>query len=131
MDNHITDICRFCTEEREEFNHLAYDCPALWFERQTINSQVPSHSNPHDWTPQQILDFTFFPRINEAFAKPLFLPEQLSNPSDPSTQTQQDDPDDLNMEIADSDTDMSVMDVSSLDSSTSGADDSHTDISVD
>ena len=24
------------------------------------------------WTPRQILDFTFFPKVNEAFVKPLY-----------------------------------------------------------
>ena len=46
---------RSCLEEREEFHHLTHDCPALWWEQMTVNSQDLKHSVATDWTPQQIL----------------------------------------------------------------------------
>ena len=121
MENQISPICRFCLEEREEFNHLANDCPALWWERHTINAQVPSHSTPQTWTPQQILDFTMFPRINEAFAKPLYHLEAAAIHEHVLSQSQDlDDPAATHSNSnSDLSTDVSVMDVSSLDNSSS------------
>lgn len=122
MDNHISSICRFCLEEPEEFHHLALDCPALWFERHTINAQDPDHSVPHKWTPQQILDFSMFPRINEAFAKPLYMIEQQhqeipDQPADSQHGIRQ-DPDDMS-NTSPSDSEASAMAVSSLEDSSS------------
>ena len=108
MDNQISPICRFCLEENEEFQHLAMDCPALWWECHTINAQDPSHSSPDTWTPQQILDFSLFPKINEAFVRPLYL---INTPiSTDDTNQNVDNPDNISMA---SDTDVSVMEVSS------------------
>ena len=123
MENQISPICRFCLEEREEFNHLANDCPALWWERHTINAQVPSHSTPQSWTPQQILDFTMFPRINEAFAKPLYQLEAAALRDQILSQNQH-DVDDVSQHNSNSDlsTDVSVMDVSSATDSSSDDD---------
>ena len=73
MYNFISPICRFCNEENEEFYHLAYTCPALWYERQQTNEMERHHFN--DWTPEQIFDFTLYPRINEAFSRPLYWVE--------------------------------------------------------
>lgn len=130
MENHVSPACRFCLDEREEFNHLAFDCPILWKERMTTNAQDPNHSTPDRWTPQQILDFTFFPRINEAFAKPLYILDfhhsaPMTKGNDDSLQV--DNPDQNSI---DSDTDVSVMDVSSLNDSSSGMDDSSSNISI-
>ena len=128
MENHISSICRFCLEEREEFQHLAHDCPALWWERSTISSQNPDHSIPADWTPQQILDFTFLPRINEAFAKPLYVLDFTTpRPDSPIMSQQPDDPEQISI---DSQSDVSVMDISSL-SDSSFIDNSDSDITVD
>ena len=126
MDNHIAAVCRFCLGGNEEFNHLANDCPALWFERHTTNAQDPDHSTPEAWTPTQILDFTFFPRINEAFVKPLFIAEgnraatlpiqddiNITDPGNPDTPM--------------SDSEASVMEVSSLEDSSSAGDDNSED----
>ena len=114
MDNHISDICRYCLEEREEFHHLANDCPALWWERHTINAQDPEHSTPSSWTSQQILDFTLFPKINEAFVRPLYLAEQHNHHEVPSQDTDQ--PDNISMA---SDSEASIMEFSSESSSSS------------
>ena len=124
MDNHISETCRFCLEGREEFNHLMFDCPALWWERHTINAQDPDHSEPASWTAQQILDFTFFPRINEAFVKPLHIANTMVL-HEAASQTSTTDNPDTNM---DSDSEASIMDVSSLSDSSSGAD--RSDISL-
>lgn len=118
MENQISPICRFCLDDNEEFHHLANDCPALWFERHTVNAQDQEHSTPPSWSPQQILDFTLFPRINEAFVKPLFLIEGPADRGSQETpQSQDHDPDDVG-ENSSVDTDLSVMDISSLESST-------------
>ena len=122
MENQISPICRFCLEEREEFSHLAIDCPALWWERHTINAQVPSHSTPQTWTPQQILDFTMFPRINEAFARPLFHLEAAALHEHVLSQSQQPDEPDTPASNSDLSTDISVMDTSSLSDSPSESD---------
>ena len=115
MDNHISAICRFCLEENEEFNHLANDCPALWWERHTVNAQDPQHSTPSLWTPQQILDFTLFPKINEAFIRPLYLIDSQTNARDVLPDADTENPDDISMA---SDTDVSVMEISSESSTT-------------
>ena len=125
MENHISSVCRFCLEEREEFNHLAFDCPALWWERMTINSQDPDHSTPEQWTPQ-ILDFTFFPQINEAFVKPLnILDGHGAAATDPQPSSQQvNNPDRIWVPV-------SVMDGSSLSDSSFIDDSTDSYISVD
>lgn len=116
MDNHIADTCRFCLEDREEFQHLVFACPALWWERHTVSAQDQHHSSPDKWTPQQLLDFTLFPRINDAFAKPLHIAESMAQAQHIEQLSQAELADDIIME---SDTDHSVMAVSSeADSST-------------
>ena len=124
IDNDISPGCRFCLTDREEFHHLAFDCPALWLERQTICSQNPDHCVPQEWTPEQIRDFTLFPKIDEAFAKPLYQMNQAANTQDNQTHTQHTLPDipmddeDIRLDT-ETDTDVSVMDVSSLEDSSS------------
>ena len=71
IDNDISEICRFCLESREEFHHLASDCPPLWWERHQITASRGEQTA--QWTPEQILAFTMIPKINEAFAKPLYV----------------------------------------------------------
>ena len=82
------------------------DCPALWWERHTINTQDPEHSNPHTWIAKQILDFTMFQRINEAFARPLHVID-ANDQHEPSLQLA-DNPDNPQ----DSDSNCSIMEVS-------------------
>ena len=128
MDNHISSTCRFCLDDREEFQHLAYSCPALWWERHTVCSQDQHHSTPESWTPQQILDFTLFPRIDEAFAKPLHIAETMLQAQQIEQLSQAELVDDV---VMDSDTDRSVMDVSSEPDSSSQDDNSaNSDISI-
>ena len=120
IDNSISSICRFCLDEREEFNHLAFHCPALWWERQEINSEDPDHSTPQDWTPLQIVHFTFYPRINEAFVVPLF-PTTDSRDYMEVEYRQQHRLSAAAAASVDSDTDQSVMDVESLPDSSTGS----------
>ena len=117
IDPDIYPTCRYCLDAREEFNHLANDCPALWLERHTINSQDPDHSSPEQWTPLQIVDFTFFPKINDAFAKPLYV---LTRRSAEENAQDVDDP----QHHSETESELSNMDVSSEAPSTELSDDS-------
>lgn len=115
MDSSISPICRFCLQKNEEFHHLARDCPPLWWERHGISAQ--ESNSPEHWTPQQIIDFTFIPKIDDAFTKPL---HQLSTSShnmeldaDGDNPDAIDDPDHNSHSEAESMMDASVMDVSS------------------
>ena len=117
MDANISPICRFCLEEREEFHHLANDCPALYWDRQKIWSQDPQQES---WTPQQIINFTFIPRINEAFAKPLYITNaQRQHEIQSQTLPNPDDPD---AQLSSEQSDISVMDAESLPDSASEPD---------
>ena len=121
IDNDISEICRFCLEEREEFQHLAFSCPALWWERQTISAMDPEHSVPEEWTPLQTVNFTFFARINDAFVRPLFQTNDTRDFMDIEYHLGHQLPQ-AQMMTVDSDTDQSVMDVSSLPDSSSNPD---------
>lgn len=111
MDASISPICRFCLEENEEFFHLANSCPALYWDRQQIWSQEPCNQ---DWSAQQIFEFTLIPKINEAFAKPLYITHTQRNNEIQSQRPPPSDPDNLtDMESQSSQSDVSVMDASS------------------
>ena len=123
ISNDISPACRFCCQAYEEFNHLQTDCPALYWDRHGIDASVPR--DLPQWTPEQIVDFTFIPRINDAFAKPLFNIDEHSEIADLPSQTirirtQTDDPMPTDYQ-SESDctniTDDSVMDISSIASS--------------
>ena len=115
MQNDISPLCRFCLEHNEDFHHLQTSCPVLFWERHDIAASDPDHTDK--WTPEQIVEFTHIPKINEAFVKPLYnidehtdpnhLPSQLISFSHLPTHTQDDE----------SITDISVMDATSLDTS--------------
>ena len=110
MDEDIPPTCRLCLDAREEFHHLAFDCPALWWERHTINAQDSDHSTPDSWTPQQILDFAMLPRVNEALAKPLYQIQghvDHETPMDVDPSPTLDNPDDLASDSAASNMDTS------------------------
>ena len=77
MQNDISPICRFCLQQNEEFHHLATECPPLWWERHHISSQEIGDRTT--WTPQQIINFTYIPKINDAFVKPLFVLDDNTN----------------------------------------------------
>ena len=117
IDPLTSPTCRFCLDGREEFNHLANDCPALWFERQTISAQNPEHSSPETWTAIQIVDFTYFPRINDAFIKPLYCITSTTGISSEGTQAQSQPMDQDYLTETEPDTDISVMDITSESSS--------------
>ena len=126
MHSIISPICRFCLEENEEFNHLADSCPALYWERQQIWSQDPQVDK---WTPQQIINFTCIPKINDAFAKPLYITNEQRDQEIQSQHPLSPNPDDPDT----SRSDISVMDTDSLPDSSSDADipvDSDSDIDI-
>ena len=89
MDSKISPICRYCLDACEEFQHLAFNCPALWEERHKIDAMTTDQSQ---WTCRQILDFTMIPKISEAFEKPLFLCDTFGEDNMESGDTQQHPP---------------------------------------
>ena len=117
MDPTISPMCRFCLQAREEFHHLATDCPPLWWERHLISATEPDHV--HHWSIHQIISFAYLPNINTAFVKPLY---QISQPTQQHTRESDDDPDDP-AAITDTDmetiSDVSIMDITSASSSSS------------
>ena len=128
IDNNISELCRFCLEGREEFHHLATDCPPLWWERHEISSQDTTSAK---WTPQQILDFTMIPKINEAFAKPLYVMEGNRDHHEIGFRSQRHTyPEITNPDPDDPTTDGSVMDVSSLADSDTDIDSTTSMISI-
>ena len=118
MYNFISPICRFCNDANEEFYHLAYFCPALWLERQHINTLEKDRFN--DWTPEQILEFAMTPKMDDAFIRPLYWIEEerelLEIPSQPTQQQPQAASSD-----EESHSDISVMDVTTASSSSSSS----------
>ena len=70
MHQHIPPGCRFCGDKNEEFAHLAYDCAALYWDQHNTEAEVPD--SYRKWTPSQIVSFTFIPKIDDAFTKPLY-----------------------------------------------------------
>ena len=105
-------------------------CPALWFERNAINTHDKNRCSPDLWDAKQILEFTFLRRIDEAFAKPLYIMQSSSlNNNSNGSQHAEDDPDDP---MATSDSEASIMEVSSLADSSSMSDHcTDSEISVD
>ena len=104
-----------------------FHCPALWFERNAINTHDKDRCSPDLWNAKQILEFTFHRRIDDAFAKPLYVTTSMANTQAP--QHENNDPDDPMMT---SDSEASIMDVSSLTDSSSMSDHcTDSEISVD
>ena len=64
----IDPMCCFCSEVQETFIHLFADCPAWWRERRELEGGEFGGA-PTYVSPQQILDFSYIPRINEALEK--------------------------------------------------------------
>ena len=117
MHHEISPLCRFCLDHNEEFNHLATDCPPLWWERHHISAL----SQDQEWNPHQIAAFAFLPRIDEAFAKPLYVIPNVTQAALAIEDSQ--NPDDPTPNFDDSgDNEESVMDVSSLSDSSSEGD---------
>ena len=86
MDNSIPPACRFCLDHKEEFQHLAYHCPALWWDRHITEATEPEHAD--NWTPDQIISFCLIPKINDAFVKPLYHITEHTTPEELRTQQQ-------------------------------------------
>lgn len=111
----ISPLCRFCLQDNEEFHHLQRQCPALYWDRHEITATNPDHTD--NWTPEQIVDFTFIPKINDAFIKPLYNITEHTNPRQLPSQTisltSQHHDDNHSNPVSE----LSIMDISSITSS--------------
>ena len=115
MHNIISPICRFCLDAYEEFYHLAYHCPALWWERHLIDAQ--EQDRQENWTPDQIIDFALSPKLNDAFVRPLYWIEENTEMREiPSQATQTQHTRNITNSSVSTISDVSVMDVTSIDS---------------
>lgn len=134
IDSQISPICRFCLGHREEFHHLATDCPPLWQDRHDISAQEAN--TPETWTQHQIIDFTFIPKIDQAFVRPLYQITSRRNDQiieDRNTQDIDNPDTDRHNSDAESEMDISVWDAASESPSsfsTSTSDDGMSIISV-
>lgn len=109
INNDISPLCHFCLEDREEFHHLATNCPTRWWERHNITAQDKSHK----WTPQQIVNFTLIPKINAAFAKPLYVLHENQDHHEIGFRSQNHMYPEVDSNSQASKSDISVMDVAS------------------
>ena len=63
--NDVSELCRFCEEEDETFEHLLNECPCFLIDRRDIIFNKPI-INTLDWKPITLLKFASIPVINEA-----------------------------------------------------------------
>ena len=116
IKKHIPPGCRFCGEENEEFVHLAYNCTALYWQQHDIEAMIPE--TERNWTPQQIVDFTFIPKIDDAFTKPLYDIDEDKNHIEAATQLTDEPDQDAHMdEPNDQLSEDSLMEIESMPSS--------------
>ena len=60
------DKCRFCQQASETVKHLIQDCPCFWeTRRDCFGLALPASDGK--WSVRDLLDFTYVPKINEAF----------------------------------------------------------------
>lgn len=116
IDATIPSSCRFCWEEREEFQHLAYHCPALWWDQHVVNALNPETQDC--WTPDQVIAFCYIKKINDAFTKPLFAINENTDPDELRSRNTPDDDNDSQESAMDADTVTSTSDDSDSPSST-------------
>ena len=94
----IDPMCRFCSEAQESFIHLFADCPALWRERRELEGGEYGGA-PNYVSPQQVLEFSYIPRINEALENTEEVDnawqelERMSQGSDSQNERTEDDED--------------------------------------
>ena len=60
----ISELCRFCEEEEETFEHLINECPCFNTYRRDILMNKPII----DWKPKTQLDFSYIPAIENALS---------------------------------------------------------------
>ena len=61
----VSELCRFCEEEEETFEHLLNECPCFLIDRRDILFSNPI-INTLEWKPSTLLQFASIPVINEA-----------------------------------------------------------------
>ena len=61
----ISPLCRFCKEEDETFAHLLNECPCFLSYRRDLLENRP-FINTLSWSPNQLLNFSYIPSIDEA-----------------------------------------------------------------
>ena len=61
------DLCRFCEEEEETFDHLINECPCFYLDRCDLLKNQPI-VNSVDWIPNTILKFTKIETIAHALS---------------------------------------------------------------
>ena len=89
------DRCRFCGTCEETFYHLVTDCPRLWQSRRDIIGDLKP-DNDMKWSVRDMIDFTYIPRVNEAFegswahGDPVHLGDMASYDEDSDDSTSQD-----------------------------------------
>ena len=66
--NDESELCRFCEEEDETFEHLLNECPCFLMDRRDIIFNNPI-INTLEWKPDTLLKFANIPAINEALVR--------------------------------------------------------------
>ena len=61
----VSELCRFCEEENETFEHLINECPCFITARQEIFKDRIIE-NTLDWKPISLLKFSYIQQIDEA-----------------------------------------------------------------
>ena len=61
----VSELCRFCEEEDETFDHLIFECPCFRIARQDIFLDR-DFKGTLDWKPHELLKFCNNPQIYEA-----------------------------------------------------------------
>ena len=65
IDPTISELCRFCEEEEETFEHLLNECPCFnSYRRDILGNKVIVRTL--DWKPQTLINFSYIPAINDA-----------------------------------------------------------------
>ena len=63
----VSELCRFCEEENETFEHLINECPCFRIDRQRL-FQDRLIENTLEWKPISLIQFSYIPSINEALS---------------------------------------------------------------
>ena len=61
----VSELCRFCEEEPETFDHLLNECPCFQQARFDILQNQPIQ-NTLNWSSEDIIAFSHIPAIDEA-----------------------------------------------------------------
>ena len=61
--NDVSELCRFCEEEDETFEHLLNECPCFLIDRRDIILNNPI-VNTLDWKPNTLLKFASIPAVS-------------------------------------------------------------------